>query len=107
MFYKFNVDLMGQGLVKLEAETKRYEILATRVSEGSGIDPGTPLNYVNDLDISHRDGTVYFTDSGGLSPIKNRAGFWDTMAGFLLVTFQVQGCFPAGVFFRCAPPVLP
>lgn len=78
-----------QGLVKQELSgSKRYEILAVRVSASSPLTPNTPLNYVNDLDIAS-DGTIYFTDSGGFSPVRNRAGFWDTMEAFLLIAFQV------------------
>eukprot|EP00884_Botryococcus_braunii_P013676 jgi/Botrbrau1/22309/Bobra.0138s0060.2 len=79
----------GLGLVKLElGGERRYEILTTRVSDSSRLSPGTPLNYVNDLDIAHSDGSIYFSDSGGLSPVKNRQGFWDTMSAFQLIAFQ-------------------
>lgn len=39
------------------------ELLTARVSADSALAPDTPLAYVNDLDIDHDTGVIYFTDS--------------------------------------------
>jgi sugar lactone lactonase YvrE len=56
-----------QGLIKLHTATTRVEVLANRVSPSSPLQPGSPINYANDLDVGP-DGTVYFTDSVDVSP---------------------------------------
>ncbi|EFJ42499.1 strictosidine synthase [Volvox carteri f. nagariensis] len=51
-----------KGLLKLERGTRRLELLTSRVSPDAAVAPGSPINYVNALDIAE-DGTIYFSSS--------------------------------------------
>eukprot|EP00884_Botryococcus_braunii_P013679 jgi/Botrbrau1/22311/Bobra.0138s0061.1 len=78
----------GLGLLRVDLNgTKPPEILSTRVSRRSARDPGTRVQYIDDLDVAP-DGTIYFTDAGGILPIRNGERFWDTWAAFRLVAMQ-------------------
>ena len=81
-----------QGLVMLEKATGKVVILASQVSDDSPKDPGSVINYANDLDIA-QDGTVYFTTSCDIPVVPNALGFWDTFAVFTLTMLQVRLCF--------------
>lgn len=81
-----------QGLVMLEAATGRVVVLASQVSNDSPTDPGSVINYANDLDIA-QDGTVYFTTSSVLPVVPNAWGFWDTYATFTLTLLQVRALY--------------
>ena len=72
----------------LEKATGKVVILASRVSADSPKDPGSVINYANDLDIA-QDGTVYFTTSSDIPVVPNALGFWDTFAVFMLTMLQV------------------
>ena len=48
----------------------------------------SPILYANDLDVSHRTGVVYFTDSVAIAPVRNARGFWDTMQGYVMSLAQ-------------------
>ena len=73
---------MGSGAVQL---------LSSRVSLDDPLAPGSVVEYANDVAIA-RSGIVYFTDSAeGISPVRNAAGFWDTMQAYLLTLFNVRG----------------
>ena len=78
-----------QGLVMLEKATGKVVILASQVSDDSPKDPGSVINYANDLDIA-QDGTVYFTTSCDIPVVPNALGFWDTFAVFTLTMLQVR-----------------
>jgi hypothetical protein len=47
--------------------SKQVQLLTNRVSSSSRLQPGSLINYANDLDIA-ADGTIYFTDSVNISP---------------------------------------
>jgi sugar lactone lactonase YvrE len=84
-----------QGLVRLDMDSGAVELLTSRVSADDPIDPGSAVDYANDVAVA-RSGIVYFTDSAaGISPVKNAAGFWDTMQAYMLVLFHVRGPFVA------------
>ena len=73
------VCLAGTGLVALDRPTRTVTLLAS-VDEG-----GVPILYANDLDVSPSDpATILFTDSVAFPPARNRAGFYDTMAAYVL-----------------------
>ena len=78
-----------QGLIMLEKATGKVVILASQVSDDSPKDPGSVINYANDLDIA-QDGTVYFTTSCDIPVVPNALGFWDTFAVFTLTMLQVR-----------------
>ena len=78
-----------QGLIMLEKMTGKVVILASQVSDDSPKDPGSVVNYANDLDIA-QDGTVYFTTSCDIPVVPNALGFWDTFAVFTLTMLQVR-----------------
>ena len=73
----------------LEKATGKVVILASQVSDDSPKDPGSVINYANDLDIA-QDGTVYFTTSCDIPVVPNALGFWDTFAVFTLTMLQVR-----------------
>lgn len=74
-----------KGLTMLEKDTNRLVVLSNRVSPDSPIQPNSPLVYVNDLDISHQDGTIYFTDSQSIPTGPSPDGsFYDTFRSYLL-----------------------
>lgn len=77
-----------QGLHLLEKDTGRNILLTTEApisKEGSKL---TPIRYANDLDIA-ADGTIFFSDSCDVAPAMNAAGFYDTMATYILNLAQV------------------
>lgn len=80
-----------QGLIMLEKATGKVIILASQVSNDSPKDPGSVINYANDLDVA-KDGTVYFTTSCDIPVVPNALGFWDTFAVFTLTMLQVRLC---------------
>lgn len=73
----------------LEKASGKVVILASQVSDDSPQDPGSVINYANDLDIA-QDGTVYFTTSCDIPVVPNALGFWDTFAVFTLTMLQVR-----------------
>ena len=73
------VCLAGTGLVRLDRTTRTVTLLASVDGE-----EGAPILYANDLDIDAADGSIYFTDSVAHPPARNRAGFYDTMAAYVL-----------------------
>jgi len=77
-----------QGLVMLEQATGKVVILASQVSDDSPLDPGSVINYANDVDIAE-DGTIYFTTSSDIPVVPNVFGFWDTYASFTLTMLKV------------------
>ncbi|CAD7702383.1 unnamed protein product [Ostreobium quekettii] len=81
-----------KGLVMVANGTRRLVVLANRVAEDSAIDPGSEINYANDLDIA-KDGTVYFSASTDLRVAFNRDGFYDTFNTYLLDALRGK---PAG-----------
>lgn len=73
------VCVAGLGLVSLDRATRAVTILASADTNG------VPILYANDLDVSPRDhSTIIFTDSVAFPPARNRAGFYDTMAAYVL-----------------------
>ena len=95
------VCMSGSGLVMLEssafdrddkkaAERARVVLLTAEVSsdDGEGNRRGSPILYANDLDVSHRTGLVYFTDSVAIAPVRNSLGFWDTMQAYIMSLAQ-------------------
>jgi hypothetical protein len=52
----------AQGILKLHKESNVVELLTSRVSHSSPLEPDTPIIYANDLDVA-RDGNIYFTTS--------------------------------------------
>ena len=72
------VCLAGTGLVRLDRTTRTVTLLASVDGE-----EGAPILYANDLDIA-ADGSIFFTDSVAHPPARNRAGFYDTMAAYVL-----------------------
>lgn len=77
-----------QGLHLLEADTKKVVTLASEAPSNKQGTQLRPIHYANDLVVAS-DGSVYFTDSCDIPPAINPAGFYDTMASFLLAAFQV------------------
>lgn len=77
----------AKGLVMLEQASGKVVILASQVSDDSPLDPGSVINYANDLDIAG-DGTIYFTTSSEIPVVPNALGFWDTYATFTLTMLQ-------------------
>ena len=73
----------------LEKSTGNVVILATEAPSNKTGEELTPIRYANDLVIAS-DGTIYFTDSSDIPPAINAAGFYDTMASFLLAAFQAR-----------------
>ena len=73
----------------LEQASGKVVILASQVSDDSPLDPGSVINYANDLDIAG-DGTIYFTTSSEIPVVPNALGFWDTYATFTLTMLQVS-----------------
>ena len=81
--------LLLQGLVEYALDTKNVTLLASRVG-GASDEAGSSIDYANDPEVAP-DGKVYFTDSAhGIAPVRNAQGFWDTMAAYLLILFQVR-----------------
>lgn len=100
----------GSGLVMLESgafgegeEERRRARVITLTAAVSPPSPGdddeekegkkkefhhSPILYANDLDISHRTGVVYFTDSAAIGPVRNKRGFWDTMQAYVMSLAQ-------------------
>lgn len=72
-----------KGLTRIDLNSLDLSILSNRVSIDSPIDPDSPINYANDLDIDSDTGDVYFTDSTPISPALNRDGYYDTMQSYL------------------------
>lgn len=73
----------ASGLHLFEKDTGRNILLTTEApisKEGSKL---TPIRYANDLDIA-ADGTIFFSDSCDVAPAMNAAGFYDTMATYIL-----------------------
>ncbi|GFR47986.1 hypothetical protein Agub_g9810, partial [Astrephomene gubernaculifera] len=83
-----------KGLMRLDKRSGVLQVLANRVSPDPPSSPdsnqaaaaGSPLTYVNALDISRQDGSIYFSDSQaipvGLSP--EPEPFYDTFRSYLL-----------------------
>lgn len=61
---------LPQGLLKFDYSTRDVTLLATHVSSGSRIDPGSPITYANDLAIA-RDGSIYLTSCTGVTHLKS------------------------------------
>ena len=99
----------GSGLVMLEAsafspdEKERKKARVITLASAVSIPPTpektaeeeksrrhSPVLYANDLDVSHRTGLVYFTDSVAIPPARNAQGFWDTMQAYVLSLAQGQ-----------------
>lgn len=77
-----------KGLVMVEQGSRRLVLLANSVSHDSPLQPGTHITYANDMDIA-RDGTVYFSDSGTIQPMRNeQAGHWDTLEAYLQTMYK-------------------
>jgi hypothetical protein len=68
--------------------SRRLLVLANRASPDSPLQPGSPINYANDLDMAP-DGKVYFSDCSAIPPALNRGGWYDTMRSFMLTLWQV------------------
>ena len=75
-----------QGLQMVENSTGRVVTLAARVADDSPLEPGSTINYAEDLAIAG-DGTIYFTDGCYIPPI---APDFDLMRPLNLVAFQVS-----------------
>ncbi|PNW76066.1 hypothetical protein CHLRE_12g549050v5 [Chlamydomonas reinhardtii] len=75
-----------KGLIRLDRTTGAVELLTARVSADSALAPDTPLAYVNDLDIDHDTGVIYFTDSQSIPvyPDRETGTFYDTFQSYLL-----------------------
>lgn len=91
-----------KGLIMYNMTSKQVQLLTNRVSSSSRLQPGSLINYANDLDIA-ADGTIYFTDSVNISPhrnaqhtnnvthivtIRGESGFYDTFKGWALGMLQ-------------------
>ena len=72
----------------LEKDSGKNILLATEAPTSKGGSDLTPIRYANDLVIAS-DGSIYFTDSCDIPAALNAAGFYDTMASFILAAFQV------------------
>ena len=73
----------------LEKDTGKNILLATEAptsTEGTDL---APIQYADDLAIAS-DGSIYFTDACDIPTALNAAGFYDTMASFILAAFQVH-----------------
>ena len=77
-----------QGLISVNISSRRIEILSNSVSQDSALAPDSHVSYSNDLDVAS-DGTIYFSDSSGITPQLNRQGYYDTMRAFSLTASQV------------------
>ena len=77
-----------QGLQMLEQESWKNVLLATEAPTSKAGSTLTPIRYADDLTISS-DGSIYFTDASDIPSAINEAGFYDTMASFILSAFQV------------------
>lgn len=73
----------------LEKDTRSIVLLATEAPTSTKGSDLTPIQYANDLVIAS-DGSIYFTDSCNIPAALNAAGFYDTMASFILAAFQVS-----------------
>ena len=72
----------------LERDTGKNILLATEAPTNKAGSKLAPIKYANDLVIAS-DGSIYFTDSCDIPSAVNAAGFYDTMASFVLAAFQV------------------
>ncbi|KAG2493647.1 hypothetical protein HYH03_008164 [Edaphochlamys debaryana] len=95
-----------RGLMMLEKGTQRLVTLSNRVSPDSQLDPGTPIAFANDLDISPTTGEVYFSQSQDI-PVNvaptGRVGdrpFFSIFHGFL---FGMLSGDPTGRLLRYDP----
>ena len=70
-----------KGLTSLDLASGHLSVLANEAD-------GRTINYANDLDISHTDGTIYFTDATAIPPALNRDGYYDTMQSYILTALQ-------------------
>lgn len=77
-----------QGLQVVEKDTGKVVLLSSLAPVSPGSSKTTPVHYANDLTIAS-DGGIYFTDSTDIPPALNAAGFYDTMASYLLTMIQV------------------
>ena len=73
----------------LEKESGKLLLLATEAPTSKGGSDLAPIRYADDLVIAS-DGSIYFTDACDIPSALNAAGFYDTMASFILSAFQVQ-----------------
>eukprot|EP00775_Hariotina_reticulata_P004860 gene4860-5105_t len=104
-----------KGILKLHKDSNVVEMLTSRVSHSSPLEPDTPIIYANDLDVAG-DGNIYFTTSvdiilhrnaqhysrgfADVPSLEGRAGFWDTVKGWGLG--MCQGL-PRGKLYRYNP----
>ena len=72
----------------VEAETRRVIFLTDRVSSDSPIDPDTPIQYADDLDVAS-DGTVYFSDACMISAARFANGDYDVVPPSEMSFYQV------------------
>ncbi|KAG2446511.1 hypothetical protein HYH02_008502 [Chlamydomonas schloesseri] len=75
-----------KGLLRLDRASGAVEVLTSRVSPDSAQDPGSPLAYVNDLDVDNESGAIYFSDSQSIPvyPDRETGTFYDTFQSYLL-----------------------
>ena len=87
-----------QGLYKVEMDTQKVVLLTSVVSSDSPLDPGTVINYAEDLDIA-ANGTIYFTDGTSIPP---HAPDYEILPPVNLAVFEVH----SSSFLHLLPAVL-
>lgn len=78
-----------QGLQLVEHASAKVVLLSSVAPKTPGGSDMTPILYANDLCFAS-DGGIYFTDSTDIPPAYNAAGFYDTMASYMLTHIQVS-----------------
>ncbi|KAG2433903.1 hypothetical protein HXX76_008256 [Chlamydomonas incerta] len=75
-----------KGLLRLDRASGAVEVLTARVSPDAAVDAGSPLAYVNDIDIDHDSGVIYFSDAQSIPvyPDRETGTFYDTFQSYLL-----------------------
>eukprot|EP00191_Tetraselmis_sp_GSL018_P022107 CAMPEP_0177619900 /NCGR_PEP_ID=MMETSP0419_2-20121207/26554_1 /TAXON_ID=582737 /ORGANISM="Tetraselmis sp., Strain GSL018" /LENGTH=358 /DNA_ID=CAMNT_0019119293 /DNA_START=370 /DNA_END=1448 /DNA_ORIENTATION=+ len=76
----------SRGLCVVEAGSRKAILLAASVSEDSPLEPGTSIDFADDVDVSS-DGTVYFTDACNIPPAKVADRDYDTLGASRISAF--------------------
>lgn len=72
----------------VEAGSGKVVVITSRVSDSSPVDPGSPIQYADDLDIAS-DGMVYFSDACQVSAARMANGKYDVMGSSIASFYQV------------------
>ena len=81
--------VLVQGLVALNLETGLKTLLTNHVDDVASFGNTSEIVYANDLDIAS-DGTIYFSDSSVVAPLRSDDGKCDTYAAFMKTYYHVS-----------------